>query len=53
MEAKCSSASLNLSTLVSLRSYGYLNVYELGGYIDVNESKLPLEGTTAPAQRGR
>lgn len=51
MTAKCSSAALNLSTLVSLRSYGYLNVYELGGYIDVNESKLPRESTTAPAKR--
>ncbi len=48
MPAKSVRAALNLSTLVSLRSYGYLNVYELGGYIDVNKSALPLEGTEAP-----
>jgi rhodanese-related sulfurtransferase len=51
MPGKSIAAALNLSTLVSLRSYGYLNVYELGGYIDVNRSELPLEGTTASAKR--
>lgn len=48
MPVKAMSAALNLSTLVSLRSYGYLNVYELGGYIDVTKSKLPFAGTSAP-----
>jgi rhodanese-related sulfurtransferase len=35
-------ASLNLSTWVSLHSYGYRNVYELGPRLDVNETKLAL-----------
>jgi phage shock protein E len=51
MPGKGIAAALNLSTLVSLRSYGYLNVYELGGYIDVNRSELPMEGTTVPAKQ--
>jgi len=36
-------ASLNLSTWVALRSYGYRNVYELGPYLDVRTTALPLE----------
>jgi phage shock protein E len=36
-------ASLNLSTWVALRSYGYRNVYELGPYLDVRATALPLE----------
>jgi len=43
---KARPASLNLSTWVSLRSYGYRNVYELGPYLDVRTTALPLE--TAP-----
>jgi phage shock protein E len=38
-------ASLNLSTWVSLHSYGYRNVYELGPRVDVNETKLALVST--------
>lgn len=45
MVGKAGGAALNLSTLVSLRTYGYTNVYELGGYIDVNKSKLPMVGS--------
>jgi rhodanese-related sulfurtransferase len=45
MVGKAGGAALNLSTLVSLRTYGYTNVYELGGYIDVKQSKLPFAGT--------
>lgn len=44
MPLKSAGASLNISTLISLQTYGYKNVYELGGYIDANQSKLPLEG---------
>ena len=44
LELKTAGASLNISTLIALQTYGYKNVYELGGYIDVNKSKLPLEG---------
>jgi len=40
---KARPASLNLSTWVSLRSYGYRNVYELGPYLDVRTTALPLE----------
>jgi len=43
---KVRQASLNLSTWVALRSYGYRNVYELGPYLDVRTTALPLE--TAP-----
>lgn len=35
-------ASLNLSTWVALRSYGYRNVYELGPYLDARTTALPL-----------
>lgn len=45
MPMKSAGASLNLSTLISLQTYGYKNVYELGGYIDVNQSKLPFTGS--------
>lgn len=37
-------ASLNISTYISLYSYGYQNVYELGPQVDVKESKLPWAG---------
>jgi phage shock protein E len=33
-------ASLNLSTYISLYSYGYRNVYELGPLLDIKTSKL-------------
>ncbi len=45
MPLKTAGASLNISTLISLQTYGYKNVYELGGYIDVNQSKLPFAGS--------
>jgi phage shock protein E len=38
-------ASLNLSTWVSLHTYGYLNVYELGPRLDVKATKIALVGT--------
>ncbi len=37
---KASTASLNLSTYISLYSYGYRNVYELGPLLDIKTSKL-------------
>lgn len=40
---KARPASLNLSTWVALRSYGYRNVYELGPYVDVRSTAVPLE----------
>ncbi|HKB05117.1 MAG TPA: hypothetical protein VKD90_23030, partial [Gemmataceae bacterium] len=36
-------ASLNLSTYISLYTYGYRNIYELGPQIDPKDSKLPFE----------
>lgn len=44
-------ASLNLSTFISLYSYGYRNVYELAPLLDIHETKLPFEGSMAPALR--
>jgi len=37
---KIAVASLNLSTYISLYSYGYRNVYELGPLLDIRTSKL-------------
>jgi len=42
--SKAPGASLNISTYVTLTTYGYTNVYELGPLIDVKTSKLPFEG---------
>jgi hypothetical protein len=38
--AKIARASLNLSTYIALYSYGYRNVYELGPFVDLKDSKL-------------
>ncbi len=43
--SKAPNASLNVSTYISLYSYGYRNVYELGPLLDVSRTKLPLEPT--------
>jgi len=37
--------SLNLSTYVTLYSYGYRNVYELGPLLDIKTSKLQFESS--------
>jgi hypothetical protein len=42
MRPKRAVASLNLSTYVSLHSYGYTNVYELGPLVDPAKTKLTL-----------
>jgi len=39
---KIATASLNLSTYISLYTYGYRNVYELGPLLDVKTTKLEL-----------
>jgi hypothetical protein len=41
---KIAPASLNLSTYISLYSYGYTNVYELGPYVDIKQSKIEFVG---------
>jgi phage shock protein E len=48
--AKLAPASLNLSTYVSLFTYGYRNVYELAPLIELDRSILPFEGTLATAR---
>ncbi|HTB83486.1 MAG TPA: rhodanese-like domain-containing protein [Candidatus Sulfotelmatobacter sp.] len=42
---KAVSASLNVSTYTSLRSYGYTNIYELGPLLDVHSTAIPFEGS--------
>jgi len=41
-------ASLNLSTYVSLYSYGYRNIYELAPQLDLASSRLAFESSTRP-----
>ena len=41
---KAATASLNLSTWTSLKSYGYTNVYELGPLLPVDATRIPFEG---------
>jgi len=43
--SKAPSASLNISTYTSLRSYGYTNIFELGPLLDVHTTSIPFEGT--------
>ncbi len=47
---KIAPASLNLSTYVSLYSYGYTNVYELGPFLDIRQSKIAFEGKDEPSR---
>ena len=47
MPTKAAPSALNLSTFVSLYSYGYRNVYELGPALDVNTSRLVFAGLEA------
>lgn len=39
---KLATASLNISTYISLYTYGYRNIYELGPLLDVKRTKLEL-----------
>ena len=43
--SKAPSASLNISTYTSLRSYGYTNIFELGPLLNVHKTSIPFEGT--------
>ena len=43
--SKMPAASLNVSTYISLYTYGYRNVYELGPYVDAKHTRLTLEPT--------
>ena len=44
-ESKMAPASLNISTFISLHSYGYENVFELGPLLDVHTTRINLVGT--------
>lgn len=44
---KAPTASLNLSTYITLYGYGYRNVYELGPLLDIKTSKLDFVGSTS------
>lgn len=45
LPVKAIASALNLSTYVSLLTYGYRNVYELGPVIDVAGARLAFAGT--------
>jgi hypothetical protein len=47
MPTKRAAASLNISTYISLYTYGYRNVYELGPQVDPKDSKLTFVGAKA------
>ena len=49
--SKTASASLNLSTYTSLKSYGYDNVFELGPLLDAEKTKIPFQGSAINASR--
>jgi rhodanese-like protein len=42
---KIAPASLNISTYISLYTYGYRNIYELGPNIEIGSSRLTFEPT--------
>ena len=42
--SKAPSASLNISTYVALRSYGYTNIYELGPLLNIRTAVIPFAG---------
>ncbi|MEO8001533.1 MAG: rhodanese-like domain-containing protein [Arenimonas sp.] len=44
--SKRADASLNISTYISLYSYGYKNVYELGPLVEIEKSKLKFVSDT-------
>jgi len=48
--SKNAMASLNLSTYITLYTYGYRNVYELGPLIDIKMSRLEFETSTPKRQ---
>jgi hypothetical protein len=48
---KMAPASLNLSTYISLYTYGYRNVFELGPLLDVKTTKLDLVASDKVATR--
>ncbi|MBI3882141.1 MAG: rhodanese-like domain-containing protein [Verrucomicrobia bacterium] len=49
--SKSPAASLNISTYISLATYGYTNIYELGPLLDVTTTKLTFEGTEVKPEK--
>jgi hypothetical protein len=49
MVGKATAASLNVHSFVTLKSYGYENVWELGPLLDVRTTKLPMAGEEVDA----
>jgi len=49
---KVPAASLNLSTYISLYTYGYRNIYELGPLLDLKTSKLEFESAASKPPSG-
>lgn len=43
-ESKVAPASLNIATFISLHTYGYENVFELGPLLDVHTTRIALVG---------
>lgn len=41
---KMAEVALNIQTFINLHAYGYMNVKELGPYLDVKTTKIPFEG---------
>ena len=50
MPTKRVEVALNLSTFITLYTYGYHNVWELGPYLDAKTTKLKLVSTPVAAQ---
>lgn len=48
---KLMTASLNLSTFITLYNYGYRNVYELGPLLDIETSRLEFESSPPQPRR--
>lgn len=42
--SKAPSMALNIPTFITLYAYGYHNIYELGPLLDVNKTRIALEG---------
>jgi phage shock protein E len=50
MPTKRVEVALNISTFITLYTYGYKNVWELGPYLDAKTTKLKLVSTPKPQQ---
>lgn len=53
MPTKRLEVALNISTFITLYTYGYHNVWELGPYLDAKTTKLKLVSTPSTPQQGQ